>query len=139
MNVKNLNNMPQSLLRRYVYDFTCMFAFHSSALDKDTQARIIWRLLELEGGFELKRISQVHGQFWKCEKRLHAIFSLIDALPMCKSALEVRFAFVLDSISHFYCSFTSVMHRNETLFKTCHAMFICVRVVCLCLVGRSTS
>lgn len=42
--------LSESLMRRYVYDFTCMHAPYSPHIDREAQSTIMWRVLSLFGG-----------------------------------------------------------------------------------------
>ena len=36
--------LPESLMRRYVYDFTCMHAPYSARCSREAQAQIMWQV-----------------------------------------------------------------------------------------------
>jgi hypothetical protein len=53
--------LSESLMRRYVYDFTCMHAPYSPHIDKEAQSTIMWRVLSLFGGAGAFRYLPVSG------------------------------------------------------------------------------
>jgi RZ type zinc finger domain/AAA domain (dynein-related subfamily) len=81
--------LPESLLRRYMYDFTCMLAVHTPALDKQSQSDIVWRALTVcaPDNKTPTRLADIHARYWQIERSLPLYFELVDAVPPAKEAL----------------------------------------------------
>ena len=70
--------LSEDLLKRYVFDFTCMYTPHSSALDQTAQADLVWKILRAKGGKAPTLLSDIHGRFWKCEAEILGYIQLVD-------------------------------------------------------------
>ena len=85
-------DLPQALMQRYVYDFTCMHAYPVASLDKEKQAHVVWKLLTLAHQQAPQRLAAVHSTFWQIEATIRSYFLLVEAVP---SACDVLVHYIL--------------------------------------------
>jgi hypothetical protein len=96
-------DLSEALMRRYVYDFTCMNTIASAAISRKDQAEVVWQALRLGAGGSLVRLAAVHGTHWGVKQALHLYFQLMDAIPACAPALTAflqRLDAPIDTATH---------------------------------------
>eukprot|EP00468_Gymnochlora_sp_CCMP2014_P001514 CAMPEP_0167741726 /NCGR_PEP_ID=MMETSP0110_2-20121227/1016_1 /TAXON_ID=629695 /ORGANISM="Gymnochlora sp., Strain CCMP2014" /LENGTH=5340 /DNA_ID=CAMNT_0007625809 /DNA_START=69 /DNA_END=16091 /DNA_ORIENTATION=- len=79
--------MEKEILFRFAFDFTCMNVPFSANIDRQQQARILWKLVVLKKDSPLTLLAQIPAYFWQIETTLTAYIGLIDAVPPCRNII----------------------------------------------------